>query len=95
MYNIKLRKQHFSKTFCRFSLEQNFLEKLPNVAFVYLLCPIVLKYFKKYSLNQITRYKAMRYMGVIGLQVPLFPEKEFFGKLKCQIYLPIVSHYAT
>ena len=43
----------------------------------------------------ITTYKVAKSWSKLGPNCTLFPKKEFPGKLKCNKYLPSVSHYDT
>ena len=65
----------------------------------YCFCVLIMYYddnflFSK-NVYQIMRYKLGQSWSRLDPICQLLPKKEFVGKFKCKIYVPIASHYAT
>ena len=50
--------------------------------------------FFKNNVYQIMRYKVGQSWSRLGPSCPILPKKEFLGKFKYKIYVPIAPHYA-
>ena len=51
--------------------------------------------FLKIYVDQIMRYKVEISWSRLGQNCQILSKKEFLGKSKCKIYVPIVPHYDT
>ena len=79
---------------CLAMCPETFFFNWHDFVFLYLMCPIMLKYLRNPLRSNHEMYISA-ILDTIWLELPIFPKIEVFSKFKCYIIIPIVPHYAS